>query len=133
MTTAQDLPLWAAITVSALIVFGAILALIGSIGFLRFRSFYERLHAPALAASWGTGAMVIASMLYFTVSGSRPVVHELLIGLFVTLTTPVTSMLLGRAALHRDRAEGNPGIPADPVPYPVLDDKAKGDIRNTAP
>ena len=133
MTSAEDIPLWAAIIVSALVVIGALLALVGAIGFLRFRTFYERLHAPAIAASWGAGAIVIASMLYFTVSGGRPVVHELLIGLFITLTTPVTAMLLGRAALHRDRAEGNAGIPSDPIPYPVLDDKAKGDSRNTAP
>lgn len=132
MTTPDELPIWAAIIVSALIVTGALLALIGAIGFLRFRSFYERLHAPALGASFGTGAMVIASMLYFTVSGGRPVVHELLIGLFVTLTTPVTSMLLARAALHRDRAEGNPGVPVGPVPYPVLDEKSKRDRGNTS-
>jgi multicomponent K+:H+ antiporter subunit G len=31
------------------------------------------------------------------------VLHELLIAGFVTVTTPVTLMLLGRAALYRDR------------------------------
>jgi multicomponent K+:H+ antiporter subunit G len=35
------------------------------------------------------------------------VLHELLIAAFMTITTPVTYMLLVRAALHRDRAEGN--------------------------
>ena len=30
----------------------------------------------------------------------------ILIGIFVTLTTPVTLILLARAALHRDRSEG---------------------------
>ena len=49
MTTAQDLPLWAAILVSFFLLVGAGLTLIGSIGFLRFRTFYERLHAPTLA------------------------------------------------------------------------------------
>ena len=33
-------------------------------------------------------------------------------GIFVTVTTPVTLMLLSRAALYRDRAEGNPVVPA---------------------
>jgi multicomponent K+:H+ antiporter subunit G len=37
---------------------------------------------------------------------ARPVVHELLILVFVVVTTPVTLMLLARAALYRDRAEG---------------------------
>ena len=53
MTAAEDIPLWAAIIVSALVVIGALLALVGAIGFLRFRTFYERLHAPAIAATQG--------------------------------------------------------------------------------
>ena len=50
-------------------------------------------------------------MIYFSVVGGRPVLHELLIGVFVTVTTPVTLMLLGRAAVFRDRAEGRPEVP----------------------
>jgi multicomponent K+:H+ antiporter subunit G len=30
------------------------------------------------------------------------------------VTTPVTLILLGRAATYRDRAEGNPDAPPDP-------------------
>ena len=51
--------------------------------------------------------MLIASILCFSVLKGRPVLHEVLIAVFVTLTTPVTLMLLARAALHRDRVEGN--------------------------
>jgi multicomponent K+:H+ antiporter subunit G len=32
--------------------------------------------------------------------------REILIGLFLTVTTPVTLILLARAALFRDRTEG---------------------------
>jgi multicomponent K+:H+ antiporter subunit G len=39
------------------------------------------------------------------------VLHEILIAAFVTLTTPVTLMLLARAALYRDRTEGNEEVP----------------------
>jgi multicomponent K+:H+ antiporter subunit G len=45
-------------------------------------------------------------MLFFSVAQSRPVVHEVLIAIFVTVTTPVTLMLLVRAALSRDIQEG---------------------------
>jgi multicomponent K+:H+ antiporter subunit G len=55
-------------------------------------------------------------MILFTVLHSRPVVHEILIGIFVTVTTPVTLMLLGRAALYRDRAERNPAVPSTNPP-----------------
>src|SRR5690606_37788584 len=50
--------------------------------------------------------------ILFSVLGSRPVMHEFLIGIFVTITTPVTLMLLGRATIYRDRTEGNPEGPA---------------------
>ena len=110
---APDLPLWTSLVVSFFLLVGAGLTLTGSIGFLRFKTFYERLHAPTLGTSWGTGGIVMASMIFFTVLGTRLVVHEILVGIFVTVTTPVTLMLLARAALHRDRAEGNPEVPAE--------------------
>lgn len=110
---AVDLPVWAELLVSFFLVIGASLALIGTIGFARLPTFYERIHAPTLGTSWGTGGIVMASMIFFTVLATRPVVHEILIGIFVTVTTPVTLMLLARAALHRDRAEGNPEVPAE--------------------
>jgi multicomponent K+:H+ antiporter subunit G len=34
-----------------------------------------------------------------------------LIGVFLTLTTPITLMLLVRAALYRDREEGSQDVP----------------------
>ncbi|MGQ3279941.1 MAG: monovalent cation/H(+) antiporter subunit G, partial [Shinella sp.] len=100
MEHASELPAWAAILVSFFLVIGASLALIGTIGFVRLPTFYERIHAPTLGTSWGTGGIVMASMIFFTVLSTRPVVHEILIGIFVTVTTPVTLMLLARAALH---------------------------------
>lgn len=112
MSNAADLPLWAAVVVSAFLLLGSGLALIGMIGFTRLPTFYQRLHAPTLGTSWGTGGVVMASMIYFSVVGGRPVFHEILIGIFVTVTTPVTLMLLAQAALHRDRAEGDPDVPS---------------------
>lgn len=111
MSQAADLPLWAAVLVAFFLLLGAGLTLIGSYGFFRLRSFYDRIHAPTLGTSWGTAALVLASMICFSVLQSRPVFHEILIGVFVTVTMPVTLMLLGRAALYRDRAEGNPDVP----------------------
>ncbi|HEY6631870.1 MAG TPA: monovalent cation/H(+) antiporter subunit G [Rhizobiaceae bacterium] len=112
MTHAADLPAWAALLTAFLVLVGAGLALLGAIGTLRFASFYERVHAPTLGTSWGTGAIVLASIVCFSVLGSRLVVHEILIGVFVTITTPVTLMLLARAALYRDRTEGEEDVPS---------------------
>ena len=113
-----DMPVWAAVLVAFFLVVGAGLALIGTIGFARLPTFYERIHAPTLGTSWGTGGIVMASMIFFTVLAARPVVHEILILIFVTVTTPVTLMLLAPAALHRDRAERNPDVPAAATPEP---------------
>lgn len=110
---AAELPAWAALVVSVFLVLGSGLVLMGMLGFVRLSTFYERIHAPTLGTSWGTGSIVIASMVFFSVLSTRPVVHEILIGIFVTVTTPVTLMLLARAALHRDRSEGNPEVPED--------------------
>jgi len=126
MPHAADLPLWAAILVAAFLVIGAGLTLIGSFGFWRLRSFYDRVHAPTLGTSWGTGGIVFASMIYFTVLELRPVVHEILIGIFVTVTMPVTLMLLARAAIYRDRAEQNPDVPAMEAARARLEEASAG-------
>ena len=112
MTEAAELPLWAAVPVAVLMVLGAGLALTGSIGLLRLRTFYERVHAPTLGATLGIGCVLLASMLFFSVLQSRLVLHEILITVFMVVTTPVTLMLLARAALYRDRREGNPVVPS---------------------
>ncbi len=112
MTTLQDLPGWAALLTSALILLGSALTLIGSFGLLRMKSFYERVHAPTLGATLGMASILAASMIYFSVSETRPVVHEILIGIFVTVTTPVTLLLLVQATLYRDRLEGRDPLAA---------------------
>lgn len=115
MTHAENLPVWAALLTSFLILLGAGLTLIGAIGTLRFGSFFERVHAPTLGSSWGTGAIVLASIVCFSALGSRPAIHELLIGGFITATTPVTLMLLARAALYRARSEGRTDVPSPSI------------------
>ena len=111
MIEAANLPEWAAITVGLLAVAGGVTSLVGSIGLLRFKTFYDRLHPPTLGSSGATLLIIAASIVYFSVSRSRSSIHEILIAAFVTLTTPVTFMLLARAALYRDRVEGSQDVP----------------------
>ncbi|KFG89975.1 putative monovalent cation/H+ antiporter subunit G [Sphingobium herbicidovorans NBRC 16415] len=112
MIQAPDLPGWAAALVALLLLSGALAALVGSIGLLRMRSFYDRVHPPTLGSTLGMALIVLASIICFSVLRSRPSIHEILIGLFLTVTTPVAFMLLARAALYRERVEGdaNPGL-----------------------
>jgi multicomponent K+:H+ antiporter subunit G len=101
---------WAA---GILVLLGALLAFTGSLGLVTLKTFYERVHPPTMGTTLGTGLVLIGSMLNFSGLDGRAVLHEVLIGMFMTVSTPVTYMLLLRAALHRDRAEGN-----DPVSRP---------------
>jgi multicomponent K+:H+ antiporter subunit G len=107
MNEAVEVPLWAAIVTATLLVTGAAITLIGALGLIRLPSFYQRVHAPTLGTTLGTACIVLASMVYFSVLGTRPVLHELLIAVFVTVTTPVTLMILVRAAVLRDKFERN--------------------------
>lgn len=112
MSGAASLPLWAQLLVAFFLLLGSGLTLLGAIGVLQFKSFYERVHAPTLGTTWGAGGVLIASIITFSVLQSRPVLHEILISIFVVVTTPVTLMLLARAALYRDRSENNANVPA---------------------
>lgn len=126
MNHAADLPAWAAILIAFFLVLGSGLTVLGSFGLVRLTRFYDRIHAPTLGASWGTASIVLASMIMFTVLEMRPVLHEFLIGIFVTVTTPVTLMLLGRAALYRDRAEKAPYVPPGDVLHSPRDAEENG-------
>lgn len=96
------LPAWAALAAALLLVLGATVVLIGALGLLRLPTFYQRIHGPAIAITLGAGSLLLASMVYFTASQSRLVVHELIIAVFLLATAPVVSMLVMRAAVYRD-------------------------------
>ena len=86
--------------ISIALLIGAFFILVGSIGLLRLRDFYSRLHAPTKATTLGLGAILIASMVYFGVVRGTPSLHELLITLFLFMSAPVSAYLLAKAALH---------------------------------
>ena len=117
MTAMADLPVWAALLTAVLLVAGAGLALVGSLGLLRLGTFYERVHAPTLGSTLGMACVLAASMLFFTILEARPILHEILIAVFVTVTTPISLMLLANAALFRDQSEGSGQVP-DPEQPP---------------
>ena len=88
-----------------LVLAGALAAFIGSLGLVRLPTFFERVHAPTMGTTLGTALVLAGSMVYFGWIESRPVLHEILIGAFMTFSTPVTYLLLGRAALQRERGD----------------------------
>jgi multicomponent K+:H+ antiporter subunit G len=102
--TEFDLPAWASLPAGVLLIFGGLLVVIGSLGLLRMPNFYERMHPPTMGTTLGTGCVLIASMLVSSAVAGRPVLHELLITLFLVMTAPVSAITLMSAAITRTRA-----------------------------
>lgn len=109
--TQTTLTFGVAVAVSAALLGGALFALVGAIGTFRLRTFYQRVHAPTLGASMGMLLILSGSILYFSTTRQQPVFHEILIAIFLSLTTPISLMLIVRAALARDRMEGSRDVP----------------------
>ncbi len=94
---------------SILILAGAIFTFIGSLGLVRLRDFYTRLHAPTKATTLGVGSLLIASSIYFSTRGDGISLHEILITLFLFITAPVSAHLMAKAALHLRLPPANAG------------------------
>ena len=82
---------------SVLVLAGALFALAGSIGLVRLETFFERVHPPTMGTTLGTALVLAGSMLH------APSVHEVLIGVFMAVTTPISYVLLVAAARRRRR------------------------------
>lgn len=106
MSDLDAVPAWAALPIAFLLILGGIIVVVGALGLMRLPNFYQRIHGPAITITLGAGCLLIASMIFFTVLKSRPVIHELIITLFVLMTAPVVAMLIMRAAIYRDLRAG---------------------------
>lgn len=97
--------------VSILVLVGAIFALLGSIGLARFPDLLTRLHGPSKATTLGIGGLLLASILFFSTRGDGMSLHELLITLFIAITTPVSAQFVAMAARKRQAARANSVLP----------------------
>lgn len=95
-----------------LILFGAAIALVGSIGLARFPDIFTRLHGPTKATTLGVGGVLLGTILLLVLQGETGVIRELLITVFLFLTAPVSAHLIAKAALHR-HCKSICGGPAD--------------------
>jgi multicomponent K+:H+ antiporter subunit G len=97
------------LVISLLLVIGGVFGVIGSTGLLKLRQPMQRLHAPTKATTVGLGATLLASIAYATLMMDDPSWQELLIMVFLFITSPITANFLSKAHLHRT-------IPADSLP-----------------
>lgn len=101
-----DVPFWAEAVVAALLVLSGVFVVISAIGFLRLPDFFLRMHPPALAYTFGSWCVTLAGILYFSMLESRLMLHPWLIIIMLSITVPVTTLLLARVALFRRRTAG---------------------------
>ena len=105
----SELSAWAAVPAAFLLIAAGLLSAIGALGFLRLPNFFMRMHPPAMGSTLGAGCVLLASILVSSAVEGRPVVHPLLITLFIVMTAPVTAMLLARAAVYRSARRSREG------------------------
>ncbi|MGE7992722.1 Na+/H+ antiporter subunit G [Pseudomonas sp. NPDC089554] len=106
MSDTIELPFWLELTTAALLLVGSLFALIGAVGMVRLKDYFQRMHPPALASTIGAWCVSLASILYFSWLKQEAVLHAWLIPILLSITVPVTTLLLARAALFRKRMAG---------------------------
>ncbi|MEG2280455.1 MAG: monovalent cation/H(+) antiporter subunit G, partial [Comamonas sp.] len=101
-----QLPMWAEILIAILVLGGATIAFLGSLGLMRLKSYFERVHAPSIIATMGCWLIMWATFVFFSATGKGLALHALLIAVFIAVTVPITTIFLMRAALFRARRAG---------------------------
>jgi multicomponent K+:H+ antiporter subunit G len=101
------------ILVGILLLSSGIVSVIAAFGLWRMADFFQRMHAPALVSTLGAWLVTLASILHFSARGEGLALHVWLIIIVLSITAPVTTIVLARAALFRRRKAG------DPLPAPL--------------
>lgn len=88
---------------------GVVLA--SALGLLRLPDFFTRMHAPALASTLAAWLVTFASILHFSTRAGELQLHVWLIIIILSITAPVTTIMLARATLFRERRNPACGLP----------------------
>lgn len=106
-----SIPLWAEILVATLLLASALFTLVSAWGVVRLKDFFERLHPPALVVTWSAWCVSFATMLYFSLRSEQLDLRGWVLIILLSITVPITTVLLSRAALFRGRNAGDPRLP----------------------
>ena len=109
----MNLPPAAEIVVALLLLASGVVVLVSALGLARLPDFFMRMHAPALVSTLAAWIVTQASIVHFSARGAGLTLHVWLVIIVLSITAPVTTMVLTRAALFRRRQAG------DPLPPPL--------------
>ncbi|MFY7863343.1 Na+/H+ antiporter subunit G [Roseateles sp.] len=102
------LPWWIEVPVALLLVASGVFVFVAAVGVVRFKTFFMRMHPPALAFTIASWCVTLASIVYFSALEQSLALHAWLIIIFLSMTVPVTTIMLSRAALFRSRTSAAP-------------------------
>jgi multicomponent K+:H+ antiporter subunit G len=92
--------------VALLLLASGVAVLVAALGLLRLPDFFIRMHAPAIAYTLGSWSVTLATVVHFTAHDGVVSLHAWLIIVLLSITAPVTTLLLSRAAVFRRRTAG---------------------------
>ncbi|MCC7151920.1 MAG: monovalent cation/H(+) antiporter subunit G [Rubrivivax sp.] len=95
------------IVVAVLLLASGVVVLLAASGLVRLADFFQRLHAPALASSLASWIVTLAAIVHFSSRGEALALHTWLVIVVLSITAPVTTIVLARAALFRRRQVGD--------------------------
>ncbi|ETD71713.1 sodium:proton antiporter [Pelistega indica] len=101
------IPFLPSLFIAILLVLGGIVTLIGTLGLLRFPDFTGRIHATTMGNTLGTIFVLLASAIMTYYVGDRVMFHEIVIVIFLFITSPISAMLLMRSYTLREERIGN--------------------------
>lgn len=93
--------------VSLLLVASGVVVAIAGLGLWRLPDFFTRMHAPALASTLAAWIVTLASIVHFTTHTGTFAAHVWLVIIVLSITAPVTTVVLARAAIFRRRVAGD--------------------------
>ena len=100
-----NLAWWIEIPVALLLVLSGVFTLAAAVGVVRFKTFFQRMHPPALAYSFAAWCVTLASIVYFSAQDDKLALRSWLIIIFLAVTT----ILLARTELFRRRTASGGG------------------------
>lgn len=109
------MPPLAEIAVAVLLLASGAVVLVAALGLARLPDFFLRMHAPALASTLAAWIVTLASIVHFSTRSGGLSLHVWLVIIVLSITAPVTTIVLARAALFRRRQAG------DRLPPPLGD------------
>jgi multicomponent K+:H+ antiporter subunit G len=97
--------------VALLLLASGVLALAGALGVARLPDFFLRLHASSLATTLAAWTVTLACIVHFSAGPGPLSLHVWLIVIVLAIAAPVTTVLVARAALFRERVAGGESLP----------------------